>query len=155
MSKFQILKSLFQLHSSLWEDTYVFDITPLQTATVRLQASQEGQSLLPLLHWADQHFFVIQCLCSTHLTCKLDLLNQYLLTCGVCRPLSHDTQEDALVNGYNAFPTKWTLRHSSTCVNKTNKGIWVWNKGNVTPKFSIILFAFNESHCGNSVWNSL
>lgn len=67
---------------------------------------KERQSLLPLLHQAGQHFFVIQCLCSTHLACKLDLLNQYLLTCGVCRPLSHDTREAALVNGYNAFPTK-------------------------------------------------
>lgn len=143
MSKFQILKRLFQLHPSPWGDTYVFDITPLQTATVQLQASKKWQSLLLLMCWVGQHFFVIQCLCTTHLACKLDLLNWYLLTCGVCRPLSHDRWEGALVNVYNAFPTKWQLGIVLLLKKKNQKQIMVSeceNQGNMTLQ-SLALFS--------------
>lgn len=138
--RLQILKSFFQWHLSPEGSTYAFHI---------LSPSRE-------LHFSSgplrkDNFYCLYCteqasillcfvVCAPHtLPGKLELPNQYLLTCEIFRCVTRDMEEGALVKSWNAIPSKLGDRHSSDCVNKTNQGD-LENKGNVTLQSLALLY---------------
>lgn len=92
----------------------------------------EGENLYCLYCTEQANILLCFIFCAPHtLPGKFELLNQNLLTCEICRCVTHDTEEGALVKGCNVIPPKWRDRQHPDSVNKTNKSD-LENKGNVT-----------------------